>query len=230
MTDRPIIFSAPMVRALLREAEAPGTGKTQTRRVLRDQPIAHPSLGLPWLATRRITFRDEAEARRLLPEIAPYLPGDRLWVRENWWEVTAADGPQAVEGGHSRGRTGAFFRADHPDFPPCPHYRDRPSIHMPRWASRITLLVEAVRVERLQDISEADAIAEGIRQDRDGAKTFIGRKGPGRWVTPWPTAREAYEDLWTHLHGPDAWASNPWVAAITFRPVQGNIDSLGDRP
>ncbi|MFD2234789.1 hypothetical protein [Phaeospirillum tilakii] len=236
MTDRPIIFSAPMVRALL------DGRKTQTRRVLRDQPVAHPSLGLPWLATKRITFRDEGEARRLLPEIAPYASGDRLWVREAHAIV-----PETAFR-HSDGVVQTINPTDR--YMAC-IYREgfdrcapkwRPSIHMPRWASRITLLVDAVRVEPLQDISEDDARAEGCGDSDKFAylsacKQFEQHHGlkHGETATrvsgvdPY-SARWSFANLWFSLHGPDAWTANPWVAVITFSVVLGNIGSLGDRP
>lgn len=89
---------------------------------------------------------------------------------------------------------------------------------MPRWASRIVLEISGVRVEQLQDISEEDAEAEGIRQMRDGSGMFVGREGPGCLVTPWPTAREAFADLWDGINGKRAsWESNPLVWVIEFR-------------
>lgn len=98
--------------------------------------------------------------------------------------------------------------------------RWRPSIHMPRWASRITLEVTGVRVERLQDISEVDAISEGVRQMRDGSECWVGREGPRGLVTPWPTAREAFRDLWRSINGPDSWAENPFVWVIEFKRIK----------
>ncbi len=95
--------------------------------------------------------------------------------------------------------------------------RSRAAIHMPRWASRLTLIVEDVRVERLQEISEADARAEGCR----------GRLGPNPdFPDEWdPSPQEEFSDLWRSLHGPDAWAANPFVAVISFRVIRANIDS-----
>jgi len=272
MTNRPINMRDFEVRALL------AGRKTQKRVVLKSvppmpDPNCHPNHKprhkRPYLDSycgvrptpnnpRGMTDRWlwwQVDDRACLPEFkVSFVPGDRLWVRENIWQASpypgtlpsgdvdksakwssrlvhyAADGSPPNCANRHYGldglRSGGGFAA--PD--PYAVWLQRPPIHMPRWASRITLLVEAVRVERLQDISDDDARAEGIRQDRDGAGTFIGREGPGRWVTPWPTAREAYADIWNHINGPDAWATNPWVVAITFRPMLGNIDSLGDRP
>ena len=87
---------------------------------------------------------------------------------------------------------------------------------MPRWASRLTLIVEAVKVERLQDISEEDARAEGCA---DAPGTFS------------PSAIGVFANLWRNLHGPDAWSENPWVAAIRFRVIRTNIDAIpGEQP
>ena len=185
MTDRPIIFSAAMTRALL------AGPKTQTRR-LTTSPLAR------------------------------CMAGERLWVREAF----ALDDDGRDEW--------LVYRSDGAALPSLPDNRRvspsrwRPSIHMPRWASRLTLHVEAVRVERLQDISEADATAEGVEPDKDGAGTFMGRRdvvGGRSLVTPWLTAKEAFADLWNSLHGPTGWDANPDVVALTFRVERANIDA-----
>lgn len=194
MTDRPIIFSAPMVRALL------DGRKTQTRQLI-SSPLA---------LTR---------------------PGDRLWVRETWCDFGTKDrGPFGFRADSLDGVS--RLRCDAPW---------RPSIHMPRRASRLTLLVEAVRVQRLQDISEEDAIAEGCGDSGQlhylaACKAFERHHGlkHGETATkvgetdPY-SARWFFARLWAHLYGPGAWTTNPWVMAATFRPVLGNIDGLGDR-
>ena len=99
--------------------------------------------------------------------------------------------------------------------------KKRPSIHMPRWASRLTLTVTEVGVQRLQDISEADAVAEGCECDVDGWRDYL---FPSTQCCG--TARESYRTLWNSLHGPDAWDLNPWVAAYTFTVHRCNIDCL----
>lgn len=150
-------------------------------------------------------------------------PGALLWVRESWWEVCAADGPQAAEPGTYPGRTGAFYRADYPDIPPCPHYRARVSIHMPRWASRLVLEVTEVRRQRLQDLTDADAQAEGII----GAGQLWGQFDAWRPTTDATPACDirfaanspvgAFYLLWEHLHGKGSWDANPEVVALTFK-------------
>lgn len=206
--ERPILFSGEMVRAIL------AGRKTQTRRVVRipERPglVAHPEdafpdpglggggyLHVPYTsATDRYTHR----------VWYPYGIGTRLWVRETW--ATWPEGEIRIR------HTDTLYRADEPR---TAVQRWRPSIHMPRWASRITLEVTAVRVERLQDITEDDARAEGVTQTDgrwwDGAPHAV--KGTPRAL---PTAREAYADLWDAINGKRApWSSNPWVWVVSFR-------------
>lgn len=157
------------------------------------------------------------------PYTCPYgQPGDRLWVREAFSGphcMDATDECVAVRPSKWGEGSRIWYWADgnptHGDWT-----RPRPSIHMPRWASRILLEVTAIHVERLQDINEADAIAEGVRQMRDDSGCWVGREGPGRLVTPWPTPREAYRDLWEQINGADSWAANPWVWVVEFKRVQ----------
>lgn len=188
MTEKPILFSAPMVRAILN-----GT-KTQTRRTVKPQPEAAHG-GEPYWhigGYRAWQYRGVTDPARMgthNPIVCPYgEPGDRLWVREAWYSPPAP----------LNDCLGYVADGDHP------HgviYRKRPSIHMPRWASRITLEVTGVRVERLQDISTHDCWAEGIPSSPD--------------VNP----RHEYEELWTSINGPGSWKVNPWVWCIEFRRV-----------
>jgi hypothetical protein len=188
MTERPILFSAPMVRAILA-----GT-KTQTRRVVKP---AHKA----WIEMPVTHQLGEWDKRPL-----PYgKPGDRLWVRETWQAVSGNDRARHIMT-HPRPDRGwleyaATPRADEPA------YKWRPSIHMPRWASRITLEVTGVRVERLQDISEADAMAEGVHY----SLLEKIQAGQDRW------ARHAYKKLWETINGSDSWDLNPWVWVVEFK-------------
>jgi hypothetical protein len=230
VADRPVIFSGSMVRALLA-----GT-KTQTRRVLKPQPgttiadatvDAGPALG-------GIARRLEVPAEQLR---VPYAVGDRLYVREAWAPLDALT--HNDPGARALAEKG-FYRADESTVA-GEISKWRPSIHMPRWASRLTLEVTEVRVERLNDISEADARAEGMAcLSKDGGRTWkhgiADRDGlPGTDDDGWPWSewsvdpRRAYAALWNRLHGPDAWAANPWVAAISFRVIPANIDSLPEQ-
>lgn len=199
MADRPILFSAPMVRALLA-----GT-KTQTRRVVKNADVLH-LLTLP-----DFTPADVAHPGN---RYCPYgVPGDRLWVKETWRMPSAFDGASPARAKtmvRSDMAPNVFYAADgavraagaatgNPG-------KTRVSIHMPRWASRLTLRITDVRVERLNDISEADALAEGM--------TFPeGLKWGNNPV-------EAYARLWDHINGPGSWAANPWVWAVTFQRVE----------
>jgi hypothetical protein len=151
----------------------------------------------------------------------PWQPGDRIWVRECWsgehWlrDTKPSDRP-------------LICNPDRPvSFPPETWYwadggpdvgdweRPRPSIHMPRWASRLTLLVKDVRVERLQEISEDEAKAEGC------TPCFTDHIGG---IHPQPRYQWGFRDLWNSLHGAGAWDENPWVAVISFDTIKANID------
>ncbi|WP_223880897.1 hypothetical protein [Roseococcus microcysteis] len=176
-----------MVRALL------AGRKTQTRRLAyRDTTTnrAGETYGLNATSWKRVQ------------------PGDRLWVRENYARV--GDNPDDIHACPDL-RVHAYYAAD--SVVPA-ELRWRPSIHMPRWASRLTLTVTAVRVERLQAISEADAKAEGY--DWRGADPYV---PCGQNAVLW------FSGLWNTLHKPPhAWADNPEVVAITFTVAQRNID------
>ncbi|WP_322883252.1 hypothetical protein [Sinorhizobium medicae] len=208
MTDRPILFSGPMVRALIDER------KTQTRRLCKDQPppgvtiirkTIRPFGGEPYHAFERRTkfgnFGGEVPVK--------ISRGDRLWVRETW---------QGLSFGDYQPTKSSLCEVRYAATDPCADldgeargYPWRPSIFMPRWASRLTVIVTDVRVERLQDISIADALAEG-----------------------WPGAVEAnkmpatkwYRHLWDEINGAGAWEANPWVAAYTFTVIKQNIDQI----
>lgn len=223
MSDRPIIFSAPMVRALL------DGRKMQTRRVLKPLPEAEGQSYVMWpvYGYARVGFQ-RCGSSPLPDRAAPYAPGDRLWVREAWACHWATDDqpPREMDPDLWSVR---YLADDHIR----PAARDgslalkkqcakvRSSFHMPRWASRLTLLVTDVRVTRLQEISEADAVAEGIEQDdvglwRDYAGSDVG----------WGFSVESFRSLWNSLHGPDAWAANPWVSAVSFTVERRNIDAV----
>ncbi len=176
MAERGILFSAPMVRALLSGA------KTQTRRLTHWRPQC------------------------------PYgFPGDRLWVRETWaHDADSLEDLRAmVEDIVGGSDCGPYYRADgvHENS----GLRWRPSIHMPRWCSRITLEITDVRVQQLQDITEDDARAEGVTPEPGKNHGHVG----------------AFCDLWESINGKrSTWASNPWVWAISFRRVDQGAERL----
>jgi hypothetical protein len=231
MTDRPMQFSPPMVRALMEGR------KTQTRRIAKPEGAGRwwqeqlPSGRNGWFCDVRHAYGSQSMLKNL------YTPGDRLWVKETW-----RISPDACEGWHPESvptkgwidyRAGGAEEVSAPSFS---HVLDafgrkvdvdwdclpdtwRPSLFMPRWASRLTLLVTDVRVERLQEISEEDAKAEGLEWV---SPTY----GIGGLAESWNSdPRESYRTLWNSLHGPDAWDANPWVVAVTFAAQRGNIDA-----
>lgn len=208
MKEHPILFKAPMVRAILESR------KTQTRRVVKMLPSAwcekvkgndwHPNEIGEWRYQEGMWYglsgwNTMAEAR------CPYgQPGNRLWVRETWRVM--GNGPDDTLDMFDI--DDIQYRADD-DQSYIEKYR--PSIHMPRWASRILLEVTAVRVERLQDISEADATAEGWE------KRPLVSEDPQVHAD---AARDWYSDLWEQLNGPGSWAANPWVWVVEFRRIE----------
>lgn len=208
--ERPILFSAPMVRAILA-----GT-KTQTRRVIKDQSIgerySHPkddgSIHLEWQGDPCCGSGVWNVPEYSGTALCPYgLIGDRLWVREAFsGPHCMGDAPPSKWGACSR----IWYWAD--GNPAGGDWtKPKPSIHMPRWASRITLEVTGVRVERLQAISEADALAEGIVETCGG----YGLPGGSHFHSVDP--RESYWSLWEAINGPGSVQADPWVWVVEFR-------------
>jgi len=223
MTDRPIIFSGPMVRALLEGR------KTQTRRVLKNVPKApdpanvvykptHPEPYIDSYCSQRKTDANPRgmsenwcwwtrDDRCCVQFKVPYVPGDRLWVRENWRQAYPK-----TEFSH-----GAIYRADAERALGMDEYSSRhrwtPSIHMPRWASRLTLIVEAVKVERLQAMNWREPAADySLCSARYAFASFINELHGG--------------PNWNIKNQPPLWDQNPWVVAVSFRVVRANIDSV----
>jgi hypothetical protein len=211
--ERPILFSAPMVRALLA-----GT-KTQTRRAVK---ITHRTPGL----AACLQPADPSWVRpKAAAELCPYgRPGDRLWVRETW---------QAFERGYDVYR---HIPSRRPDGSAVIYAADegdtmefwRPSIHMPRWASRITLELTSVRVERLQDCSRAEAIAEGVEWSKcpthqtersRQAQAAAQRIGMAAHYEAEVDYVGGYRLLWEQINGAGSWGANPWVWVMEFKRV-----------
>lgn len=206
MKERPIMFSGEMVRAIL------DGRKTQTRRVVKPQTLELFEAAIQ-LGEVTDFFTDAIDVDwAYVGGFCPYgQPGDRLWVRETWADHCAADATCAIH--YRAGGCRAMLCADSgagdpvglgdelPENPIRPP-KWRPSIYMPCWASRLTLEITAVRVERLQDISRGDAMEEGCP-----FANMAKGDDPRRW----------YAELWRSLNGPDSWAKNPWVWVIEFR-------------
>ena len=193
MKERPILFNGEMVRAIL------SGRKTQTRRIMKDQPEVIPpedECGVPgyWIPCHA----GKTMVRNDMMKIACPLGmrGDQLWVRETWARYNIDQDSHDMA-----------YRATKPDDWP-EGGRWRPSIHMPRWASRINLLITGVRVERLNDISQEDAKSEGCCYGRGGGV-------PDLAVSP----ADHFPTLWESIYGIKSWAANPWVWVIEFERV-----------
>jgi hypothetical protein len=258
--DIPILFSGPMVRALLEGR------KSQTRRIIKlptKGQYVRPDMG-GWAATTvggGSSFTIERDgSRKPVPEMvaiwnqttgtciaARYQAGGRLWVRETWQTGMGTDGPQitfaatpdyfdidawdgADEGaGPSFNYArcpGATWHTNLSDLLDGSEGKWRSPIHMPRWASRLTLAIASVKIERLQAISDADCLAEGVAAfESSGGNRMFGVPEVGCYAHPGLTPRETFWNLWCALHGPSAWAENPFVVAITFRVINANVDA-----
>lgn len=221
MPEKPILFKAPMVRAILEGR------KTQTRRIFKARYL-----------NKIITEPPGGMREKIEPKHCPYgQVGDKLWVRETWADVNTPDGPAICYRADGSYRSWEeFSKTFGPDYGAGPSmdydaypgeyvmwwedllnrdihkeegYRWRSPIHMFRWASRITLVVTDVRVQRLQDISGEDIVNEGIKIP---GPTY---NDPAAYVPdPW----ECFSELWDSINSKKyPWDSNPWVWAITFR-------------
>jgi hypothetical protein len=207
MTDKPILFSGPMVRAIL------AGHKTQTRRVIK--PIKSDGSG--YVMWPVYGYTTDMKLRRCgtsqSPErAASYAPGDRLWVREAWRTISGLDDMSPRDLSQL---APIFYETERSK--DCDYGRLRPSIHMPRWASRITLLVTGVKVERLQDITEADALAEGVEKWGEATWKNYASDGVTHVVL---RPKESFRTLWISINGPGSWDENPWVAAYTFERIE----------
>lgn len=223
MNESPLPLAAHQVRAVLSDA------MTQMRWIVRPQPPFGCIYTINGAGTHALCMADDGRPPHdktvYVPPTAtstdhrlacPYgVPGDRLWVRETWRTSTVHDHIGISRSIEYRA-DGANIAGHHDEIMQLPrkiadidHWR--PSIHMPRWASRIDLEIVAVRVERLQDLSEEDAKAGGVSTaiDPDGSPD-----------EPMGTARGMFHALWNAINGDRAtWESNPWVWALTFRRI-----------
>ena len=199
MREYPILFNSEMVNAIL-HGTANTKAKTQTRRIVKPQPQEHFTLQQFYFDRAKYEythayFEDTKEnpsspSYQFIKLLYGY-KGDRLWVKETW--ATLDNGYYVI------------YKADLEDWSHMdsdPEHKWKPAIHMSRKASRITLEITDIRVERLQDISDADAIAEGVV-----ARNY--------------SAKEGYMELWDSIHGEDAHKLNPFVWVIEFKRLEG---------
>lgn len=220
--EHPILFNGPMVRAIL------DGRKTQTRRVIKPQPIQ-------WTGRTFVVPDDAPKAWQDHPgpitDLCPYgVPGDRLYVQETW-------APSVEPENHEHAKRGCTYRADWSldDDRDFRDFKWKPSIHMPRWASRITLEVKRVWVERVQEISEEDAIAEGAEPNWSGPLDGWKPEEHGYFsqcpcgqpscecTNGHDTAREWFQELWDSINTANGygWDANPWVWCVEFERVEG---------
>lgn len=238
--ERPILFSGEMVRAIL------AGRKTQTRRLSGLEDVnTYPGrlkgdgsmwpLGYRGLCPSDLYIANKAafaqnpglfhwflgeqpEEVNPISVRCPYgVPGDRLYVRETW-----RNEPVSIATGAAYNGARVVYRADCENAAELPGSPWKPSIHMPRWASRLTLEVVSVRVERLQSTSEVDAQAEGVEFD---GRWWLGGVHPVKGsLQCWPDARMAFSKLWDSINGKRegcSWDANPWVWVVEFRNQEG---------
>lgn len=242
--ERPILFSAPMVRAILEDR------KTVTRRAVKPQP----EVRMVDMIGPMLTFKNKRGGHWLYPNAkaqiiadCPYgQPGDRLWVRETFMDLRGTgiehrptpDSPLQRYAYSADVAPGSFADETRKDY----GLKWRPSIHLPREACRILLKITDVRVERLKDISDEQAQAEGCFFTDYGKKCFhggngwndvgdcpavVGHQQREGWMWDKTTsheqclgsARHAFGNFWNKVNGPDAWDSNPWVWVVEFKRV-----------
>jgi hypothetical protein len=219
MKSRPILFSSSMSLAIRREVNP----KTQTRRIIKPQPpfcgdraIPSPTVEGSWSFS---ASQSQKAALRNFPMRCPYgVPGDFLYVKEAWKTRAIFDDLKPVDIGNRVGKD-VLYLSDNQfaDLSGCREEfipgRYRHARFMPYWASRTTLEITNVRVERLQDISEEDAIAEGIRVDECN---HVIREDDINWGG----AVSEYAALWSEINGKDSWSSNPWVWVVLFKKLE----------
>lgn len=260
MKERPILFSGPMVRAILEGR------KTQTRRIFKDK-VSADCVGFraddngEW--RQRFDLGGKVHSKAWTHKCPYGVVGDRLWVKETWIDTGSiahygggeeakyeqcvtyvADGAERtimVTEEQSKERLSKAVARQRKHCPPKPtdteasdyferldayhkwitkqYKMHRPSIFMPRWASRITLEVVSVKVERLQEISEGDAQAEGVEADDEPCDHT--RRSCEEVGCLGQTFKSTFCTLWAYINGTDSWRSNPWVWVIEFKPVEG---------
>jgi len=227
--ERPILFNAEMVRAIL------DGRKTQTRRIINPQPEPHIQL----ITSKSGRHLADDFNNDLIYFDCPYgKSGDKLWVRETFVIETNqyADFLEEYDPPHADGRPVKTFNGDiwqqchykatdstpelmYDDFY-GPHCRWKPSIHMPRWASRINLLITDIRVERLQDISEEDAIAEGVDETLLPDIKVPSNSPMAKMLAIYKNNVDIFSSLWESINGAGSWDLNPYIWVIEFELIR----------
>ena len=214
MKERGMIFNSEMVRAIL------DGRKTQTRRIMKEQPVLNGNFyevfGSAW--SKGMTSIPAVPGHSLSTRCPFGAVGDRIWVRETFCPVddTQYGGEKWVDY-----RATPRYEASHPaGWDSAPNDAEalkwRPSIHMPRWASRILLEITDVRVERLNAISQEDAQDEGMELT-GWRPTYSDPDSGGEVLTPY----DNFAQLWESIYGEESWKANPWVWVIEFKRVEG---------
>ena len=212
MKEKPILFSTPMVQAIL------DGRKTQTRRIVKNIPSVCYSVSVSEDGTYLRGVSDNGSALWIIE--CPSKIGDILWVRETWWHNRETWGDSEV----------FLYKADFPidGYDHVDAYKWKPSIFMPKDACRLKLRVTDISVERLQCIDESEALAEGITSfTKDGVGFKFGLDGWNwsyRDKSPFMCSNAvlAYSELWESINGSGAWDKNPWVWVITFERINNH--------
>ncbi|EPC8212034.1 morphogenetic protein [Yersinia enterocolitica] len=197
MNEKPILFNAEMVNAIL------SGRKTQTRRIISEKTLHLFDVAACAGECHPLELRDDRSQSYYLEFCPLGKSGDQLWVRETWARYNIDQTSHDMA-----------YRATTPaDWPKEGLWR--PSIHMPRWASRINLLITGVRVERLRDISQEDAQAEGMELT-GWRPTYSDPDSGGECETPY----DNFAELWISIYGEESWQANPWVWVIDFERME----------
>lgn len=230
--EKPIIFSSAMINAIL------GNRKIQTRRIIKPQPVYDEDSGYVYIGNVMFDIHDKWDIPMYLKDNARWEIGDILWVKETFFAL----GKWEKNGTTKTGKQKYRFRdltkkmdreymylvnSDKPAEVETKkdgliHWYKRPSIFMPRIASRIKLRVTNIRVERVQDITDEDALAEGIeyKEWKNGPVVCSGYKDYTSEGCYCPAPRTSYYSLWTKINGINSWQLNPWVWIIEFEIIK----------